>query len=1557
MTNILLTDLQPGTDYVLQLRANTGDAVSDWSRKFDITTDGDTQPPDAPEWISPLASAFRVDGDTFVAEWVAIDLNLSQNMDFSHYELHLTNGSLDYYINTNNTSFVLTYEQNRIFFGTPAAASVSAEVRSVDLTGNASAWTSLQTESNPAPSAVVNLFVYDLYDSIKVKWDANTEEDIAKYRVQVSTTGVGGAYSTVYEGPNNEFIYQTVMWATDHYFKVYAVDKFNSASLATTAGPIKPKSSFALDGTPPAVPTGLAATLTTSTNGAYSIAEVTWDANVESDLGGYRIRYRKTGTSGWESTTIGTDTTTTSITGLEAFVSYDFQIQSFDFAANESAFSSTVVATAPSVPTPPTPQAPTVSANTMLIQVTPTGLDSGSSPMPGNIISYLVYASTTTGFTPSGAELIGSIAVGPAMTASFPIPADGGGSTETWYVKVKAVNSGGAIGAASAQATSTPNLIANANIVDATITNAKIQSLSVDKLTAGTGVANDFTVKSQLTLGESGNDGQITSWDYITSGGTTGFSLDSSGLVIKTGSISASALTIQVGSNLMDAPYADFEAGVTYYDSRILPAGGTGSWLIDSTEFKFNEQSLKLTYTSGGTYYETALTSDGTSTGYTINLEPSKTYLVSVYAKTGTGTGNKTFRMGRGAPLLANALLAETATIVADGTWQRFTFTMTTDATTTKAMLIPRLATVGTIWIDGLKVEEKIGGTNTPSSWTPPGSTRIDGNIIRTGSIQSSADAYDVTGEVIVGQKAWSIDMEGQATFGDVLVRGRIIVGEEGSEPVVDPVTGEETDQVGVSQVQSYNFDGTKGWAIRSNGVAEFYQLKANSIHADAIAVGTVNPDKLAPGTIAASLVIGDQLQAVESETLQIVNKQLSGNIVTITLSEEHNRIVGERVSVKMEPADAVFDSVGDNYDVVTAVTTTTFSYARTSANVSLTTASGTATFVGRSVVMSYDGISLFDNNGTDLVVRIPTNPKEDALFTGNIDAKNLIVRNSLMLQGGTNYLSNGSTLTLAATMSAPLKGPSYTQTWDYTQVSVSGLDKIKRVGLTYDSGAGNWKFLNKTTTGSWEVVTFDSVGTVTSVVPMVAGGRDVFGMVKVASNWYILTQTSLTTIDWTEKIRVYKMASTGTGFDTIESYWTYDTDAPQFDYTDPAIGTDGTYIYIIRSQPSNISGGAIVSRFSLTGTGRVDTTTNITSKYSWKSFQIGSFDLGATRWLATSTGTTTTGSYTYSMNTSGVHQVNETFPSGTKIITGCTWDGSSFRTLDTLGKHYLHTDAAKSGTGVWVAKSTWYNLANNYETGFSPTVTLTMYRRSKLTLYAGALISSGNASDPDRARFYVAKGLAASSYRQTEVGAGVTFKAFPTSPIASGSTTTSGVSFPSVSPAKFVSSNGLMELSAAGTAILGSTSDVNTSAGNTPALRIGAIGGTHLRMDGNEVQAMASDTTTGTYNINLGGGNVNIGGNNGSVQLGGPNSRAFTRIRYGEASITSNASGTGTFTHGLGVAPDIVIVSRNRTGPDGFILKGSVTSTTVEVDMYTVAGAPFTTGQVCDISWIAIVV
>src|SRR5699024_7836766 len=89
---------------------------------------------------------------------------------------------------------------------------------------------------------------------------------------------------------------------------------------------------------------------------------------------------------------------------------------------------------------PSTPQAPSVSANTMQIQVSHNGQRAMVGPMEADVAFYEVYASTTNGFTASSSNMLGTINAGAALVGSFYLPTSGGGTAQTWYVRVIAVD-------------------------------------------------------------------------------------------------------------------------------------------------------------------------------------------------------------------------------------------------------------------------------------------------------------------------------------------------------------------------------------------------------------------------------------------------------------------------------------------------------------------------------------------------------------------------------------------------------------------------------------------------------------------------------------------------------------------------------------------------------------------------------------------------------------------------------------------------------------------------------------------------------------------------------------------------------------------------------------------------------------------------------------------------------------------------------------------------------------------------------------------------------------
>jgi hypothetical protein len=161
-----------------------------------------------------------------------------------------------------------------------------------------------------------------------------------------------------------------------------------------------------------------------------------------------------------------------------------------------------------------------------------------------------------------------------------------------------------------------------------------------------------------------------------------------------------------------------------------------------------------------------------------------------------------------------------TPTVVANGTWTRIQGTFNTGANST-LMTYMSLYNTGSVYFDGLQIERKLTSATAASPWRAPSSTSIDGGIIRTGEIRSTALANGLS-----GQPAWSINMTGGAQFGDATVRGRIVVGDP-TNPTADGVN---------SRIHSANYvAGTSGWIIRNDGYAEFRNLAVNSIKVTAL--------------------------------------------------------------------------------------------------------------------------------------------------------------------------------------------------------------------------------------------------------------------------------------------------------------------------------------------------------------------------------------------------------------------------------------------------------------------------------------------------------------------------------------------------------------------------------------------------------------------------------------------------------------------------------------------------------------------------------------------------
>lgn len=1316
---LTIPGLQPGQEYSVQVRVKTDETTSEWSPSFDFSTDGTGPLP-----ATPTAPVWEVSGDAFYGEWDRIDVDVNGvTAVITRYELELSVGASVRIIsipqsNADRIGYTLTFADNVATFGTPEP-SIGMRVRAVNAIGVASDWTTLITATNPAPPPLSAIDVEPLVDSINVSWPLSTADDVLRYELQWSDSA-SGPWTTVYTGIQNAYVHNNIMWNDDSFYRVAVIDKFNTSSTFVTSGAVRPDSAFGADTTPPDNPTGITVTpgFDVTTQNAY--IDVSWTSSISTDVGSYVVRY-SLDNSTWQYMTVDGDRTGARINGLIPGTSYYVSVRAKDTSGNVAIAWSNAgtypVTTTNDTTAPSQPSAPTAAVGTDRIQVTIDGLKSGGGSMESDVVHYQVHASTSSGFSLTNSTQLGIIQNGPAVVGTFHIPASAGsGTTETWYVRVRAVDRAGNVSTASTEVAANVNLIQTANIGDAQITNAKINDLAANKITAGTGIINDLTVKSKLTLGDASTVGTIESYDYTASAGATGFTMSKNGLIIKSGSIEAGAINIAMGENVIRPEYASFEW--SSYSGRLFSNAMLAS-VNSGAAFNGNKYLATIwgTAASDPTVYL-----GSSATDYNQTLVVGQKYIISAYVRV-TGAVATTVRLKAKDSTGAIVTLGTANPTTGSSLWTRVSGVYT--ATTATALLFldsPTWTNAAGFDVDGIQIERVYGTMTTPTQWRPPGMTQIDGGTIRTGTISSTAEAVDVEGNTISGVPAWSINTGGNAQFGNVNVRGRIIMGDS-NDPAVDPVTGEETTLTGLSAMQSYNYvPGFTGWVIKGNGVAEFRQLAADSIDGAAIRAGTLSADRISSGEVTADLLLSSAITAQETKEFLVTNASLTSNVAEIVVFETGTLAVGDRIIVALDSTDpaynVVFDTPFGEYDIVTAVTSTTISYARVNANIASFAIGGEVVSVGKKVTVDGNGITLYEADGVTKSVILPTDSSQDAYFSGAISASELTVDDHFSLHGTNNLIGSGSALVLRSSMSAP-PSPKVETTYENngTWINSSNDDYFAKmrgvfvdgttVRVPYDFFGANLMSYNLSTGAFVSNNPITPSGTTSDFTPT--------GITKVGSTYYVLQRSYATGI-W------YVYGSTSlTG--SFTQRFTYDESAhSSFAVTttqwrnetylkEPTIGTDGTNLFIVRP---NKAGYPVVSSYNTTGTRLTINRCNFIANEHMRGINVGPFDYSGTQ-LVISTPTKN-----YVTSTSGVLASDKQFPApGGVTQVGLGWDSGSnrFCTFSFNGyKHYWFTDVAHqtANSEKWTIYQTWrdqnnatFNVSNKAADGTTATITI----------------------------------------------------------------------------------------------------------------------------------------------------------------------------------------------------------------------------------------------------------
>lgn len=1229
-----------------------------------------------------------MNGTSFRLTWDAVTLSTdgSAATDLDHYDVKIESGgtATTQTVATVATQFDLPFEQNRAIFGAPRA-NIILSVRAVDKNGNTDGYTAQVNQTNAAPATPTGFTGDASVDTLTLKWSEVSDADLTGYKVYMGTTA--GTQSTlVWTGSATSCSVISTQYGTDLYFRVVSKDAFGTESASSTVvGPLRPKSSFASDSTPPDVPTGLAATLANLSNGTAAYADVNWTAVADptSDLQGYVVDYKPTSDTAWSSVTVDYTKTSTRITGLPAYTSMDFRIRSSDFSANYSAWSATLTKSAVSATAPAAPTGLVLTAAKGSLQI------DWTANTEANLKNYVVQVSKVSGFSPVASYNAGTNT----------LAVNGLDQNQIYYVRVQAVNNAGQASAWSTVSNVTTGTFAVsfADIIAGTMTSKQFivgagGEINIDatgriisnnyvagttgyKLDSAGLEVNDGTIDAKtlkansaiigdIIVGRSADaNGAVKSFGYVAN--TTGWKIDKSGIELNDGKVAAKALQIQSSPNYAPAAYSSFENVPSYYSSSGFGSSSASATVV-TTGGKFGTNALQVNYTAGDG--ATIYLSPGNSSTVTYNafVDPTvgKEYIVSAYFKAGTATAGASglkVRWETGPSTYVET--GTTSVAVTDqANYVRYSAAVTVPASATGNItigVVNRNAANNTVYVDGVQIEQKIGGINTPGSYSMPGWTSIDGGIIRTGAIQSSSQ-ISVNG---VMQPAWLINMSGNAQFGDAQVRGKIIVG-------VDPDL-----DAGESRIASANFvAGNSGWNINST-TAEFN----DAIFRGEVKIGSTFDENLGiPG-----VVIADGSISADKFAARIV-------IANVMSSSE-------------DPLVARWEATSS-------------------------------------------GISTYDDNNV-VKIFLPTDSGTPARFAGDVVADSLTVNDALAIRGTNNEISKTGALVLSAGTTKPSSPPNLINFWPSVATTPpSGLSfgidyDASRRSLANAGGAPlyyiqGWfgygdiirSFTSKTDGTMRDPYTYTTETGLGSAT-LCAIGTDiwVFGVKKDSAGveyGYLQKYNSTTPV----MTKTFEKKMFKTYYDDAYAIVTNGTDLYLVTTDDPDVALKDK----VTMKRYNTSG---IYQQTYVGPARTDKIT---------AASLGNFDFGALTLLIASSSSSYI--WGYDATSTLTYNANKIFAAG-DISTGTAgiyWDGSQIYSHNG-GQYKLYSYGASLWTGnnkstVWYG-GTWYD---NNPTGGNKETQVSAFRSFSAERRAGAKVSTpttplddGTPDTPNAMRIY----------------------------------------------------------------------------------------------------------------------------------------------------------------------------------------------------------------------------
>lgn len=1098
------------------------------------------------------------------------------------------------------------------------------------------------------------------------------------------------------------------------------------------------------------------------------------------------------------------------------------------------------------------------------------------------------------------------------------------------------------------------------------------------------------TLKSGListaTLELSGANGVIQTAGYT---GTSGFKLSGTGLEIKTGAIEAAALKIQQGNNLIPAAYADFEGNPSWYSMANGTLGGGNVTLsIDTANVYMNKQSLKIVTTDvANSVY---MGKGSAEADFNMWLQPSTSYICSFYAMIPVGAVATTARPAirfksttAGTPV---HVTGTTASIPADGVWRRYSAVIAAPATAVGPAIFnfQSFAALTTIYVDGIQVEQKIGSINTPSNWAPPGGTSIDGSLIRTGAIQST----NYTGAA--NQPQWAITMGGAATFTGMQVLGNTVLGKDVNDTA--------------SLLSSSNYKpGTDGWQLRGDGTGDLRGLQADSINGKSITATTLSATSFTDSPLDARITLRGSLEAEgdRGETVllgaagfqvwgahetPVISKSMTGGIVTLTTSVAHGYSATDpadptkKGTVIVSNVGTPFPSEPTIYTILDVPSTTTFRISGFTG----------ADFAATAVTGLVQGKDVTGQRDKPLYIDFPTDGAKPNIISGVLTASTMVVTSGATFRG-ISGIEPGATMTIASSILAPKTAPLVSVT--YNDTPISGVPGTTILGTTKghngnifvasngNTGGGKSMPRNNNYVSEHDAATGKLIAVRVTRENSITNVEEFNGITYFNNFYYILLRTTHPNGS-TDQALAYNtswgyLAATVVGFyDIGDTVPTGLTIGPNY--------TNNRLIYATCYSGANPT----MQEYGIVADGTVGTTSGVAIKvagvtnYSTLAgVARGVFGYAASdRYILRTRHWDSARTNYWVTDTAGTSVPAEHWPAATGPIWGFWWDSANSKFYDIsaskVRREYQNGDSFwTTGTGSRFVGYSWYDPdtagsvvaatgSATHETDLSPRVQFVLPKRGQMSVTIAPIPKGIGSDTPTQARIYVAAadtdpGAASSVYKHrvtiahpltsAKVNPLVINAIYPKATNEFGGSSTPGI-IQSTSGKSFWKGDDTAQFYSL---VLQAGTDVTMAQDNTPALRIGDPAGAHMRLDNNEIQGIVKNATSGL--LEAGPLYLNAAGG-GAVRIG-MNSRNITAIRWGVHTGNSNASGQTTTNHGLGITPDIVIVTPLGAGTarSGTFLQSSTNATSFLVEHRKLSDGTLLASAVADFAWIAI--